>query len=90
MNVYILLTAERVRTYTTRARAFKVYCRAQRMGVKVEYIPSIAKHGDPYPKHETPVDAWGGHDGSPCEGMLHTADSAYARAEAGFADSGRD
>lgn len=59
MNVYILLTEDRVRAYTTHARALKVYQRAQRMGVKgVEFTQCEARSGDPYKRAKLEPSPW--------------------------------
>jgi hypothetical protein len=61
ISVYILLTDDRVRAYTTHGRAIKVYKRAQRMGVKVEFMSCEARAGDPY-KRAKVVDPWAAPD----------------------------
>lgn len=59
LHVYVLITAARVRLYTTHARALKVCQRARRMGIKVEFTSDIVRRGDPYRRAKLEPISWG-------------------------------
>lgn len=64
-SVYVLLTADKIHAYGTHSRALKIFQRAERMGVKVEFASALVRGGDPYTKVKL-EDPWGPYTDAEC------------------------
>lgn len=49
--VYVLLGEMKIHAYGSYLTARRIYVRARRMGVKVEWLQREIKRGERYPKH---------------------------------------